>query len=85
MTQVFQMKVGKVLINITVMKKIIEFMTATAGDSRYKDVFGCELSEKREKIIAMHFSRSFTDDMRTYIKPPLKCDLNRLSIHVGTN
>lgn len=49
MTQVFQMEAGKVLINIKVMKKIIETLTATAGDSRYKDVFGCELSEKREK------------------------------------
>ena len=52
MTQVFQMEAGKVLINIKVMKKTIETLTATAGDSRYNDVFGCELYEKREKIIA---------------------------------
>ena len=85
MTQVFQMKVGKVLINIKVMKKIIEILTAIAGNFRYKDLFGCELSEKREKIIAKHFSGSTIEVMRTYIKPPLKCDPNSLTIDVGTN
>ena len=31
------------------------------------------------------FSGSTTEDMMTYIKPPLKCNHDRFIIHVGTN
>ena len=32
-----------------------------------------------------HFSGSTTEDMMTYIKPPLKWNPDRFIIHVGTN
>ena len=48
------------------------------------------LSNKSESypsftILLKSFSESTTEDMRTYIKPPLKRDPNRVIIHVGTN
>ena len=36
-------------------------------------------------MVANHFSRSTTEDMKTYIQPPLKRDPDRVIIHVGTN
>ena len=58
-------------------------MTAIIGDSMIKDVYGWELSDKEEKVVGKHFSGSTTEDMKTYIQPPLKRDPDRVIIHVG--
>ena len=50
-----------------------------------KDVFGLELSDREEKVIVKHFSRSTTEDMKTYIQPSLKRDSDLVIINVGTN
>ena len=60
-------------------------MTAIVGDSIIKDVYGWELSDKENKVVVKHFSGSTTEDMKTYIQPPLKRDPDRVIIHVGTN
>ena len=60
-------------------------MAAIVGDSMIKDVYGWELSDREEKVVAKHFSGSTTEDMKTYIQPPLKRDPDRVIIHVGTN
>ena len=50
-----------------------------------KDVYGWELSDRKEKVVVKYFSGSTTEDMKTYIQPPLKRDPDRVIIHVGTN
>ena len=50
-----------------------------------KDIYGWDLSDNKEKVVAKHFSGSTTEDMMTYIKPPLKRNSDRFIIHVGTN
>ena len=60
-------------------------MTAIVNDSIIKDVYGWELSDKENKVVVKHFSGSTTEDMKTYIQPPLKRDPDRVIIHVGTN
>ena len=50
-----------------------------------KDIYGWELSDNYEKVVVKQFSGSTTEDMMTYIKPPLKCNPDRFIIHVGTN
>ena len=50
-----------------------------------KDICGWELSDNYEKVAVKQFSGSTTEDMMTYIKPPLKCNPDRFIIHVGTN
>ena len=50
-----------------------------------KDIYGWELSDNYEKAVVKQFSGSTTEDMMTYIKPPLKCNLDSFIIHVGTN
>ena len=50
-----------------------------------KNVFGLELSDREEKVIVKHFSRSTTEDMKTYIQPSLKRDPDLVIINVGTN
>ena len=50
-----------------------------------KDIFGQELSDNKEKVVVKHFSGSTTEDMMTYIKPPLKWNPDRFIIHLGTN
>ena len=50
-----------------------------------KDINGWELSDNHKKVVVKQFSGSTTDDMMTYIKPPLKCNPDRFIIHVGTN
>ena len=59
-------------------------MTAIIGDSMIKDVYGWELPDREEKLVVKHFSGSTTEDMKTYIQPPLKRDPDRVIIHVGT-
>ena len=39
---------------------------------------------KSEKGVVKHFSGSTTEDLMTYIQPPLKCNPDRFIIHVGT-
>ena len=56
-----------------------QIVTAIAGDSMVKDIYGWELSDNNEKVVVKHFSGSTTEDMMTYIKP------NRFIIHVGIN
>ena len=51
-----------------------KIMTAIVDDSMIKDVYGWELSDREEKVVVKHFSESTTEDMKTYIQPPLKCD-----------
>ena len=60
-------------------------VTAIVGDSIIKDVYGWELSDKENKVVVKHFSGSTTEDMKTYIQPPLKRDPDRVIIHVGTS
>ena len=36
-------------------------------------------------MVVKHFSGSTTEDMKTYIQPPLKRDPDRVIIHVGKN
>ena len=50
-----------------------------------KDICGWELSDNYEKVVVKHFVGSTTEDMMTYIKPPLKCNPGRFIIPVGTN
>ena len=50
-----------------------------------KDIYGWQLSENYEKAVVKQFSGSTTEDMMTYIKPPVKCNHDRFFIHVGTN
>ena len=50
-----------------------------------KDIYGWELSDNYEKVVVKQFSGSTTEDMMTYIKPPLKCNPDCFIIHVGTN
>ena len=60
-------------------------MTAIVGDSIIEDAYGWELSDKEKKVVVKHFSGSTTEDIKTYIQPPLKRDPDRVIIHVGTN
>ena len=62
-----------------------KIVTAIVGDSMIKDVYGWELSDREEKVVFKHFSGSTTEDMKTYIQPPLKRDPDPVIIHVGTN
>ena len=62
-----------------------KIVTAIVGDSMIKDVYGCESSDREEKVVVKHFSRSTTEDVKTYIQPPIKRDLDRVIIPVGTN
>ena len=39
---------------------------------------------KCEKVVVKHFSRSTTEGLMTYMKPPLKRNPDRFIIHVGT-
>ena len=55
------------------------------GDSVVKGIYGWELSDNYEKVVVKQFSGSTTEDMMTYIKPPLKHNPDRFIIHVGTN
>ena len=50
-----------------------------------KDTYGWELSDNNKKVVVKHFSGLVTEDMTTYIKPPLKRSLDRFIIHVGAN
>ena len=60
-------------------------MTVIVGDSMIKDAYGWELSNREEKVVVKHLSGSTTEEMKTYIQPPLKRDPDRVIIHVGTN
>ena len=55
------------------------------GGALVKDIFGCELSDKNDKVVVKLFGGSTTEDMRSYIKPPSKRDPNRFFIHTYTN
>ena len=37
-----------------------------------KDTYRWELSDNNEKVVLKHFSESTTENMMTFIKPPLK-------------
>ena len=50
-----------------------------------KDIYGWQLSDNNEKVVMTDFSGPTTEDMVTYIKPPLKRNPDRFIIHVGTN
>ena len=50
-----------------------------------KDIYGSQLSDNYEKVVVKQFTGSTTEDIMTYIKPPLKCNPHRFIIHVGTN
>ena len=45
-------------------------VTPIVGDYIVKDVFRWLLSDKIKKVAVIHFSRSTTEYMRTYIKLP---------------
>ena len=50
-----------------------------------KDIYGWEISDNYEKIVVKQFSGSTTEDVITYIKPPLNFNPGCFVIHVGTN
>ena len=60
-------------------------MKTNIGHSRIKDVYNWQLFGKEKKVVVKHFSRSTTEDMKTYIQPPLKRDLDRVIIYLDTN
>ena len=62
-----------------------KIVTAFVGGSMIKDVYGWELSDRQEKVVVKHFSGSTTEDLKTYIQPPLKRDPDWVIIHVCTN
>ena len=62
-----------------------KIVTSIVSDSMIKDVYGWELSDREEKVVMKHFSGSTTEDMKTYIQPPLKCDPDWVITYVGTN
>ena len=55
------------------------------GNSIVKDIYGWEFSDNYEKVVVKQFSGSTTEEMMTYIKPPLKCNPDRFIIYVGKN
>ena len=62
-----------------------KIVTAIVGDSMNKDVYGWKLSDREEKVVEKHFSESTTENMKSYIQPPLKRDPDWVIIHIGTN
>ena len=66
-------------------RKKDQIITAIVGNSIVKYIYGWEFSDNYEKVVVKQFSGSTTEDMMTYIKPPLKCNPDRFIIHVGTN
>ena len=50
-----------------------------------KEFYEWELSDYNKKIAVKHFSGLATEDMMTYIKPPLKRNPDCFINHVGTN
>ena len=50
-----------------------------------KDIYGWQLSDNNEKVVVTDFGGPTTEDMVTYIRPPLKRNPDRFIIHVGTN
>ena len=61
-----------------------KIVTAIVDDCMIKD-YGWKLSDKDEKVAVKHFSRSTTEDMKTYIQLSLKRDPDRVIIHLGRN
>ena len=55
------------------------------GGSLVKDIFGCEIFYKNDKVVVKLFGGSTTEDRRSYIKLPSKCDPNHFIIHADTN
>ena len=66
-------------------RKKDQMSTAIMGNSIVKDIYGWEFSDNYEKVVVKQYSRSTTEDVMTYIKPPLKCNPDRFIIHVGKN
>ena len=66
-------------------RKKDHIVTAIVGDSMVKDIYGWELSDNNKKVVVKYFSGSTTEDMMTYIKPPLKRNADCFIIHVETN
>ena len=66
-------------------RKKEQIITAVVVNSIVKDIYGWEFSDNYEKVVVKQFSGPITEDLMTYIKPPLKCNPDRFIIHVGTN
>ena len=66
-------------------RKEDQITTAIVGNSIVKYIYGWEVSDNYEKVVVKQFSVSTTEDIMTYIKPPLKCNPDSFIIHVGTN
>ena len=62
-----------------------KIVTAIVGGSMIKDLYGWELSDREEKVVVKDFSGSTTEDVKTYIQPPIKREIDRVIIPVGTN
>ena len=62
-----------------------QILTAIVDNSIVKYIYGSEVSDNYEKVVVKQFSGSTTEDMMTYIKPPLKCNLDSFIIHAGIN
>ena len=92
MTQLFQMKMGKVLTNKRYKDepRNDKNVTAIVGHSLVKDLFGWELSDKNEKVFVKRRSTSVdpADQLKKIcglISPPLTRDPSRVIMHAGTN
>ena len=59
-----------------------QIVTTIVGGSMVKDIYGWKLSDNNKKVVVKHFRASTTEDMMTYIKPPLKRKPDGFIIHV---
>ena len=66
-------------------RKNDQIVTTIVGDFMVKDMCGWELTDNNEKFVVKHFSGLTTEDIMTFLKPPLKRKPDRFIIHVGTN
>lgn len=60
-------------------------VTTIVDGCMVRAVYGQEFPDKNERFVAIRFSRSTTEDMKTHIKPSLKNNPDRIIIHASTN
>ena len=66
-------------------KKNNQIVIVIVGDSIVSDTYRWELSDNNEKDVVKYFSESTKENMMTYIKPLVKLNPDRFTIHVGPN
>ena len=60
-------------------------VTTIVDGCMVRAVYGQEFPAKNERFVAIRFSRSTTEDMKTHIKPSLRNNPDRIIIHARTN